>query len=707
MSSAVEPDPGRGIALETTPEQTPARQPERPRRNSSGGEASPRETPVQEVRLAVGVAAEVKGRLNIVDIVGESVSLKKAGTTFKGLCPFHGEKTPSFVVTPARQTYHCFGCGKGGDVFNFVMERDGLSFPDALKLLAGKAGVELDERTAREDARRARLRDVLEAAIAFYHTVLLHRTGQPALDYLRGRGFTDETIEKFQLGWAPGGWDSMTTTLQARRQIRPEELVEVGLATPRQSSRGGVYDRFRARIIFPIRDANGGAVGLGGRILEAAVPEGRDPGPKYLNSPATPLFDKSRTLYLIDRAKAPIRKSGQAVLVEGYTDALMAHQAGFDNVVASLGTALTPGQVALLTRYAKRIALAYDVDPAGQSAGTFGVTELNALIGEVQAGDTGVGLTDVGVVRLPEGKDPDEVIREAPDTWREATRTPVQILAYLIDYHAGRVDLHTPEGRRRLMDGVLPTLRRVGDPIVRDSYVQILARRAGLEERTVLEALHARPNPVPVRPGGTTGPAGEGEHGGVRLTLEAVRAAREQVSPEEVVRSVSPVEAELLRLILLVPDLQLKVADELAPDQLPSTTARELYRAVVLMRAPNDAGVPGPFERGALLEGLDEETRALAIALYARGGPDPAALPHERLVYAVEGCLLTLEADRLEERAEFNLAAQADAEGRGDTDAMAHLLAQMRQIDEQRLSLDRRRDQARLHARPTVSGARP
>jgi DNA primase len=654
--------------------------------------------------LAVGVAAEVKGRLNIVDVVGETVPLKKAGTTFKGLCPFHGEKTPSFVVTPARQTYHCFGCGKGGDVFNFVMERDGLSFPDALKVLAGKAGVEIDERTAREDARRAQLRDTLETAIAFYHTVLTgHRTGQPALDYLRGRGFTDATVEKFQLGWAPGGWDTMARTLQSRRQVRPEALAEVGLATPRSGGRGGFYDRFRSRIIFPIRDANGGAVGLGGRILESAIPEGRDPGPKYLNSPATPLFDKSRTLYLIDRAKAPIRKSGQAVLVEGYTDALMAHQAGYDNVVASLGTALTPGQVALLTRYAKRIALAYDVDPAGQSAGTFGVTELNALIGEVQAGDTGIGLTDVGVVRLPEGKDPDEVIRETPDLWREATRTPIQILAYLIDYHAARVDLRTPEGRRKLMDGVLPTLRRVGDPIVRDSYVQVLARRAGLEERTVLEALHARPNPVGVRPAG--GAAAEGDHGGVRLTLEAVRAAREQVSPEEVVRSVSPVEAELLRLILLVPDLQLKVAEELAPDQLPSTTARELYRAIVLMRAPDDAGLPGPFERGRLLDGLDEETRALAIALYARGGPDPAALPYDRLLYAVEACLLTLEADRLEERSEFNLAAQAEAEGRDDTEAMTYLLSQMRQIEEQRLSLDRRREQVRLHARPATSGA--
>ncbi len=298
--------------------------------------------------MAVGIAAEVKSRLSIVDVVGETVPLKKAGTTFKGLCPFHGEKTPSFVVTPARETYHCFGCGKGGDVFNFVMERDGLSFPDALRQLAGKAGVEIDERSRRDDARRARLREVMETAIAFYHSVLTgSKTGQPALDYLRGRGFTDETIQRFQLGWAPTGWDQAAKQLAARRQIRGEELVEVGLATARQGSRGGVYDRFRARIIFPIRDATGGAVGLGGRILGSeteARADGRDPGPKYLNSPATPLFDKSRTLYLIDKAKSSIRKSGQAILVEGYTDALMAHQGGFDNVVASLGTALTPAR---------------------------------------------------------------------------------------------------------------------------------------------------------------------------------------------------------------------------------------------------------------------------------------------------------------------------------------------------------------------------
>ena len=230
--------------------------------------------------MAVGVAAEVKNKLNVVEVVGETVALKKAGTTFKGLCPFHGEKTPSFVVTPARDSWHCFGCGLGGDIFSFVMQRDGVAFPEALKTLAGKAGVEIDERSRAQDAHKARLRDVLDTAIALYHTILTaHKSGQPALDYLRGRGFTDETIEKFQLGWAPTGWDVMSRTLQARRGINEQELADVGLTTPRSGARGGAYDRFRERIIFPIRDASGNAVGLGGRYL-VAEGDTSDHGPK-------------------------------------------------------------------------------------------------------------------------------------------------------------------------------------------------------------------------------------------------------------------------------------------------------------------------------------------------------------------------------------------------------------------------------------------
>ena len=648
--------------------------------------------------LAVGVTAEIKNRLSVVDVVGKTVALKKAGSTYKGLCPFHAERTPSFVVTPGRETWHCFGCGKHGDIFSFVMERDGLSFPDALRTHAAEAGVELDERTRRDDAHRRRLREVLEAAIAFYHAVLTgSKAGQPALDYLRGRGFSDATIERFQLGWAPPGWDTLARTLERRRGIGPAELAEVGLITSRPGGRGA-YDRFRARVIFPIRDVSGGAVGLGGRLL-ADDPEA---GPKYLNSPATPLFDKSRTLYLIDRAKGPIRRSGQAVIVEGYTDALIAHQAGFENVVASLGTALTPAQVELLARYARRIVLAYDVDPAGERAGTLGATELNALIGEIQASGAGIGLTDVGVVRLPAGKDPDEVIRESPDAWRAATSQPQDIVTYLIESHAGRVDVRTAEGRKRLVDAVLPTLRRVADPIVRDAYVQELARRASVDERSVREALAARVARSPGRsPGGTPG----GEVAG-RFTVEAVIAAGGGVTPEDLVRSVQPVEAELLRLLLLLPELQPRAADQLRPEQLPTTIARELYRAILADRARDlEAGGPGRFDPRRMLETLDPETRALAEAIYRRPGPDPSTLGLERAALGVDQCVLRLERAALEARQAWTQAEIAEAERRGDGAALAELMERDRELHDALRSIHRRIEQVTLLAR-TSGGSR-
>ena len=338
--------------------------------------------------------------------------------------------------------------------------------------------------------------------------------------------------------------------------------------------------------------------------------------PSTSTRPATPLFDKSRTLYLVDKAKGPIRKSGQAVIVEGYTDALMAHQAGFDNVVASLGTALTPGQVALLTRYAKKIALAYDVDAAGEKAGTFGATALEALIGQLAVADTGVELDEVRVVRLPDGKDPDEVVRETPDLWREEVRTAQPIVDYLIDFHARQVDLKTPGGKARFVDAIAPTLRAIPNPVMRDAYLQAIHTRSGIEERSVLEVLHRRP--------------GASEHAAGRITADAVLASADALPVDQILRSITPVEEELLRLLLLAPEQQLRAVDELGPDQLPSTPARELFRAIVLQRAPNDQGVRPPFSMSALMAGLDDETRATAQAILAR----PAAGPRARCVGA-------------------------------------------------------------------------
>jgi DNA primase len=649
-------------------------------------------TTTGDLNTSVGVAAEIKQKLDLVELVGESVQLRKSGASFKGLCPFHGEKTPSFIVTPARETWKCFGCGRGGDLFTFVMERDGIDFPEALRRLAGRAGVEISERTTREDARRKRLRDVLESAVAFYHRVLTQsRHGQAALDYLRSRGFTDATLESQLIGYAPDAWDTLTRALVERRDVRDEELVQAGLAAPRQGGRG-VYDRFRGRIIFPIRDASGNATGLGGRVVGAT-----SDGPKYLNSPATLLFDKSRTLYLIDRAKAAVRRTGVAVLVEGNTDALMAHQQGFENVVGSLGTALTAAQVELVTRYAPRIAMAYDVDAAGEGAATFGATELTALVGEIERSPYRGRLTDVDVVRLPDGRDPDEVMRDDPDTWRTATEQPQPIMEYLIETHAKRHDPHTASGRERLVAAVMPTLRSISDPTRRDYYLQVLARRSGVEERVLLQTLRRREQPSGIRSIRSTA-----DHAGRRIDLDAVMSTPDALDPEAVARAIEPVESTLLRLVLMHPELRTAVRERLEPTDLITTPARELWRAL--------AATGSPFARDRFLESLDPTLQAVARTLYARSDPLP---PNQAAIdRAVEQCLLRLEKRRLDERFDFERAELAEAEANGDQSARDRIARDIRSLESQRSDLDRRiagatllsRTRTASHRTPTPAG---
>ena len=561
------------------------------------------------------------------------------------------------------------------------MERDGIDFPEALRRLAARAGVEISERTTREDARRKRLRDALEAAIAFYHRTLTEsRHGQAALDYLNGRGFTDDTISTHQLGYAVDAWDTLSKSLVERRGFTEGELEAAGLVSRRQGRRG-VYDRFRGRIIFPIRDASGNATGLGGRIVgsEQAHANGRDKGPKYLNSPSTLLFDKSRTLYLIDRAKGAIRKQGVAVLVEGNTDALMAHQMGFGNVVGSLGTALTPAQVELVTRYAPRIALAYDVDAAGQGAATFGATELTALVGEIERSPHRGRLTDVGVVRLPDGRDPDEVMRDDPDAWRQATDEPQPIVDYLIDTYARRHDPRSLAGRERLVAAIMPTLRRVTNPTERDGYLQQLARRSGVDERVLLEELR-RPEP-------TARQRQAEAHAGARINLEAILASPDALDPEAVARTLEPIESGLLRLLLLRPYLRDQVAGRLGPGDFVTTPARELWRR---LEATPAAG----FDRAAFVVTLDPMLAAVARTLFAR--TDPLPEDDQTLGQAVEQSLLSLERNRMSERLEFTRAELAEAEATADGETATRLRREVQELQAHRLELDRRRDETSL-----------
>ena len=377
---------------------------------------------------------EIRQRIDIVDIVGETVALQRAGRNFKALCPFHPEKTPSFIVFPDRQRWHCFGaCATGGDVFTFVMRRHNLDFAGALRFLAERAGISLRRASGRgERAQRERLHQANEAAAAFFQNALFNSSaGAPALDYMTLRGIDRETAEAFQLGYSPDSWDSLREHLRARG-FNEVELLRAGLLVEGDV---GLYDRFRDRLMFPIRDEQGRVVGFGSRRLKDTEDES-DESPKYLNTPQTPIFDKGAILYGLDKAKEHIRRTDLAVIVEGYMDVIAAYQHDNRNVVASMGTALTERQVALLRQLTGNFVLAFDPDVAGQAA-----SERGTLIAYEKG-------ANICVISLPEGKDPDQIIRSSPDTWR-------QLVKEAAPYHPARASVgslrerHVSAGRER------------------------------------------------------------------------------------------------------------------------------------------------------------------------------------------------------------------------------------------------------------------
>ncbi len=358
---------------------------------------------------------EIKQRLDIVDVISETVNLQRAGRNYKALCPFHPEKTPSFFVFPDRQSWHCFGaCSTGGDIFAFVMRQHDVDFSGALRLLAERAGITLRQKSSAAGKRqKERLWLANEAAVTFFqHALLSTQAGEPALSYLAMRGIDRETAQDFQLGYAPDSWDALREHLKGRG-FSEAELLQAGLLVEGES---GLYDRFRNRVVVPIRDEQGQPAGFGSRSLPTATPgmpesaagvAGDDDSPKYINTPQTPIFDKGAILYGLDRAKEHIRRSDLAVIVEGYMDVIAAHQHENGNVVASMGTALTERQVSLLRQLTENFVLAFDPDEAGRLASERG-TQVAYELG-----------ANIRVLQLPPGQDPDEIIRSSPERWRQ------------------------------------------------------------------------------------------------------------------------------------------------------------------------------------------------------------------------------------------------------------------------------------------------
>jgi DNA primase len=416
----------------------------------------------------------VRTATDVVSLVSQYVPLKPSGASFKGLCPFHSEKTPSFHVNPERQIFHCFGCHEGGDAFKFLMLYEKLSFTEAVGQLASRAGLELPRGSGRESRREEEDRSLLvrlhEEAASFYVSQLSQTPeGARAMAYLQKRGLRDETIKDHGFGYAPDAWTGLLERL-TRRGARPEQVERAGLAVPRKGG-SGYYDRFRGRIMIPIRSEAGKIVAFGGRTLGAGEP-------KYLNSPESPVYNKSALLYGFHRAKEAIRKEGFAILMEGYLDCLQAYQSGFGQAVACCGTSLTKGHARLLKRYTDRLVVNFDPDDAGARAAR---RSLDLLLEE--------GF-DVRVLTLPGGRDPDSfLLQEGPDAYRKLLDSAPSFVDFLIAEAGKRYDVGDPRGKAAFLNDVLPVIGKITNRVERVGYVGPLAEHAGITDQMVLSEL--------------------------------------------------------------------------------------------------------------------------------------------------------------------------------------------------------------------------
>ncbi len=557
--------------------------------------------------MARDAVSEIRERIDIVDLIqGYVPSLKRAGRSSKGLCPFHQEKTPSFVVFPDSQNFHCFGCGKGGDLFTFYMLVEHVEFREALTELASRAGVTLDVAAPinpERDEHRNRLVEINELAATFFSHVLNQSPeGAAGRDTIAAREISPEMVDRFTLGFAPDSWDRLLTYLQTRN-VKPDDAFEAGLLQKRDS--GGFYDRFRNRLMFPIRDRGGSIVGFGGRVVG-------DAQPKYLNSPQTPIFDKSSLVYALDRARDAIRKSEEVVIVEGYMDVIAAHQFGYENVVASMGTALTEAQVGLVKRSAKRIVLALDADAAGQMATIRGLeTMRDALDADETPVPDAMGMirferklkAEIAIVALPEGKDPDELIRRTPERWPEIVKNAKPFMDFTIETLTSGINQADPRAKSDVVARVAPLLQQIPDRIVQGHYISLLAKRLGLEERLVLS--ETRRTKLGERP----------------------RATRSGLTPEAKERVARrSTEDYVVALLLKHPDLTRDVALRIPIEELTDARNREIVR---VLRDEEVSQLPPEQIVLGLEDHLADHAEALLESLQGRPEQFPGQIQQE------------------------------------------------------------------------------
>lgn len=491
---------------------------------------------------------EIKNRLDIVEVISEYVSnMKQAGGNWKGLCPFHNEKTPSFMVSRDKQIWHCFGCGEGGDVFSFVQKIENIEFPEALKILAKRAGVTLRYEDRSLTNQKTKLLDILEAAAKFYHYNLLETEGASAARmYLKEkRRLTDETIEKFLLGFAPNSWDSVLKFLRGKGYTE-KDIFLAGLSVKKE--RGpGFYDRFRERIMFPIRDIHGHVVGFTARLLPEAEKK-ENAGGKYVNTPQTLVYDKSRVIYGLDFAKQEIKKENLAVMVEGNMDVIASHQVGVQNVVASSGTAMTVEQVNLLKRYSPNLAISFDADLAG---GTAALRGIDVALRE--------GINIKVIMLSPEiGKDPDDYIKKDPALWREAIGNSMAFMDYYIKKTLAGLDLRKIEDKKTAAKTLLAQVIKIPDKVEQTYYLEKLVNVLGVPEQVLRESL-----PTDKTLNKERAPAGK--------TITVSQKQRPVLLAER-----------FLALVLRQPQNLSYAIDYMEPFMFPDELQKEIYKKLIL-----------------------------------------------------------------------------------------------------------------------------
>jgi len=574
------------------------------------------------------ITDEIRRRVSLLDVASSHVTLRRSGRSYKGLCPFHSEKTPSFTVDPERGFFYCFGCHAGGDVFDFVMRTGGLTFGEARRGLAARAGIALEAVSPGEHGggERERLLRAVAEASAFFQAQLAGPAGEGARRYLASRGVDAAMRSAFRLGFAPPGWDNLTRALLARG-FEGAALEQAGLSAARPGD-GGHYDALRERLIFPIHDLQGRPVAFGGRALDGG-------SPKYLNTRETALFAKGKTLYALGEAREQIREAREAVVVEGYMDALTCHQFGVRNAVASLGTALTLDQGLLLKRFAARAVLVYDSDAAGIGAAERGLDVFDRVE------------LPVGVVVLPGESDPDAFLRrEGPEAFRQACAQALPIFEYRLAMAQRRHDGRTVEGKVGIVNELGPLILTVTNPVRQGEYVRLLADRLDVREDAIR---------------GQLGRIGRGRPG-----AREPRAEEALPPVPETARALT--ERELLHLLVVSPAVRAALAGTLTPEAFTDPVHRELLAALL--------GVPGEaLDPGRVRERLRNETAVSLLSRFLIAEPrarDP--------VGAARACVARIRRIDLRERVDGLLGALREADHSRDRERVEALKVELQEL---------------------------